>query len=330
MCYVLRESLEWSSKAVVRAAYGLRLGAANRIRFPNFIRSEIVWKLTRHIVDGDEFTRLAYLSFLFALRAPSEGLTIQRAHRRDEVTLFAPQREKALIALRSIGGVQNLLLKLAWRKHMPGGCIMQRPCFCPHDTDRAKALCPVHWLWPWVRRTCKPGALLWKKTAGRNLNRCLRFALAKIRTPAANLYSSHGFRRGAAQELKESGPQWPIAGELGKWKGASFTSYVGISDELPHDVAQLFIHSFNFDSDDECPGGPEVRRWVFYLSVLFPPSRFILQSPLRIFLGCFGSLIIVSDLGLISVFWYKIRFRGLTIIKESRNTQGRSEVGTEG
>ena len=141
---------------------------------------------------------------------------------------------------------------------------MQRPCFFPHETDRPKALFPVHWLWPWVRRTCESGALLFRKTTGRNLNRCVRFALTKIRIPAANLYSSHGFRRGAAQELQESGSQWPIVGEVGKWKGTSFRSYVDLSDELSRDMAQLFIHSFNFDSDDECPGGPEVRRWVSF------------------------------------------------------------------
>lgn len=45
---------------------------------------------------------------------------------------------------------------------------------------------------------------------------------AKIRIPAANLYSSHGLRRGDAQELKESGSQWPIVASVGQWKGFPF------------------------------------------------------------------------------------------------------------
>ena len=291
VCYILRESLDWSSRAVVHAAYGLRLAASNRIRFPNFIRSEILWKLIRFFGQDDEFTHLAYISFLFALRVPSEALPIRRAHKRDEVTLFTPQKEKALIALRSINGIPNLVLKLAWRKHMPGGCIMQRPCFCPHDTVRAKGLCPVHWFWPWVRRSRQCGALLFDKTNTRNLNRRLRYALAKIRIPAANLYSSHGFRRGAAQELKESGSQWPIVGEVGKWKGASFRTYVDLSDELSHDMAQLFIHSFDFDSEDDTPAEPEVHRWVYCSCVprvLFRQPNYPSVWVLRIAHGCFG------------------------------------------
>ena len=261
VCYILRHPLDWATRAVVHAAYGLRLASSNRIKFPNFIRSGIIWKLIRFFNDDDEFVHLAYIAFLFALRVPSEALQICRAKKGDEVELFTPQREKALIAVRQINGVDTLVLKLAWRKHMPGGCILQRPCFCPHSTERAKALCPIHWFWPWVRRTCRSGHSLFKTVNARNVNRYIRHALARLRIPAANLYSSHGFRRGAAQELKESGSQWPIVAGVGQWNGLSFRNYIDISDELSRDMAQLFIHSYDFESDDEGRAPQEVHRW---------------------------------------------------------------------
>ena len=45
-------------------------------------------------------------------------------------------------------------------------------------------------------------------------------------------------------------------------EGISFRSYVDLSDEPPIDMAQLLIRSFNFDSEDEDPGAPYVRRRV--------------------------------------------------------------------
>ena len=79
--YVRHEPIRWDAKGVVRAAYGLRLASGNRNRFPNFIRSEIARMLIRHFGGNDEFTRMAYISFLFALRVPSETLHMRRAHK---------------------------------------------------------------------------------------------------------------------------------------------------------------------------------------------------------------------------------------------------------
>ena len=266
VCYILRYPLDWSTKAVCHAAFGLRLAGQNRIRFPNFIRSELIWKMVTQLGPENEFARLAYISFLFAFRVPSEALLLRRAHKRDEVDLFTPQGDKALIACRNVGGSPVLFVKLAWRKHMPGGCIMKRPCFCPLETKRARALCPVHWFWPWVRNTCQSGDLLFKETNSRNVNRRLRRTFSTLKIPAANRYSSHGFRRGAAQELKENGSQWPIVAELGKWNGLSFKDYVDLSDELSHDMSKLFISNYNFQSDEE---DDQVRRWVLFSHFIF-------------------------------------------------------------
>lgn len=67
---------------------------------------------------------------------------------------------------------------------------------------------------------------------------------------------------GAAQELKESGAQWPIVAEVGKWKGLSFLPYVDLSDELTESMAKLFTESYSFDSYDEEDNRWQVPRWV--------------------------------------------------------------------
>ena len=251
-CYVRRKPTDWSTPAVIHASYALRLAGKNRIRFPNFIRSELIWRIASAEPKDSEFPHLAYLAFLFAFRVPSEALVLQRAHKGGEVDLFTPQKEKALIACRAVDGVEVLIAKLAWRKNMPGGCIPKRPCFCPHDTPRARGLCPIRWLWPCVRAHRQPGEFLFQKVNANNVNRFTRKALSDLNPPAVQRYSSHGFRRGAPQELKESGAQWPIVAEVGKWKELSFRPYVDLSDELAESMAQLFIESYSFDSDEEC------------------------------------------------------------------------------
>ena len=67
LCYLLRKSLDGDNKAVFHAAYGVRRAGNNLIRFPNFTRSEIVWRIVRRFGNEDELARLPYLSFLCAL-----------------------------------------------------------------------------------------------------------------------------------------------------------------------------------------------------------------------------------------------------------------------
>ena len=103
-CYVLRRPLDWSTRAVVHTCYGMRLAGDNKIRFPNFIRSTLVWKIIKSEGPKSEMAILAYVAFLFAFRVPSEALLIKRAHKHDEIDLFTPQKEKVLIARRELAG----------------------------------------------------------------------------------------------------------------------------------------------------------------------------------------------------------------------------------
>ena len=63
-----------------RMGSGFRGGGGGESAFPNFARREINWKPPRHFGDGCEFTRLAYVPFLFPVRVQSEALGIRRDH----------------------------------------------------------------------------------------------------------------------------------------------------------------------------------------------------------------------------------------------------------
>lgn len=201
-----------------RAAYGLLLEGSYRVRFPNFIRIELIWRIIRFFGNNDGLARLAYLPFLFALRVPSEALVIRRAHKGGAMTLFAPQRDKDLVSRMDIDGSTALALKLAWRIHMTGGCISQRPFFSPNNTDWARARCPIHGFGHGYGAHHRSGELLRRAINVRSVNRFIRRAFAISGVPATDRYRSHGFRRVGAQELKESGAHcrdcWAVGRDL--------------------------------------------------------------------------------------------------------------------
>ena len=66
---------------------------------------------------------------------------------------------------------------------------------------------------------------------------------------------------------------------VGQWGGLSFRNYVDLSDELSRDMGQLFIHSYDFESDDEGSAPREVHRWgslrhrIFLIKPEYPSVR---------------------------------------------------------
>ena len=67
--------------------------------------------------------------------------------------------------------------------------------------------------------------------------------LVKLGIPTFQSYTSHGFRRGAAQELKEKGSQWPIVDGVGEWRSLAFKGYVDTTLDVERDMTKLLIES---------------------------------------------------------------------------------------
>ena len=96
-----------------------------------------------------------------------------------------------------------------------------------------------------------PGELLFQSITRRNFNRVLKAVLARIGVPSADRYSSHGFRRGTSQELKETGSPWSVVATSGVWRSPAFRGYLDMSKDVEQGVAQLFAVDFDSDSAEE-------------------------------------------------------------------------------
>ena len=137
---------------------------------------------------------------------------------------------------------------MQWRGNLDCGCVMRSPCFCQVGLALATARCPVHVLWPAIRPRVSPGNHLFSAANARNFNRILRAALLKLKTPEAARYSSHGFRRGAAQDLETYGSPWEVIASAGIWNSPAFRCYLDLAADVEQGVRNLFAVDHDSDS----------------------------------------------------------------------------------
>ena len=130
---------------------------------------------------------------------------------------------------------------------------MARPCFCKLDGSEAHKLCQVHLFWPLIRQRVRPGPKLSPSYYDTKVNNTIKAVFAKIGIPSSHRYSSHGFRRGAANELETKGPQRPTVATLGEWPSISFRCYGDLTPELDRGMSMRLIATDDTDSalDDE-------------------------------------------------------------------------------
>ena len=254
-CHFLEQPLSWDTPAVRNTVAALKLEGAGRFRFPNFIRSEFVAKIVAKETRDGPFAQLSFISFLYALRVPSEALILRRAYLSDDLTGFEPMRDTALIGLRGPPGHECLVIRFLRRKNLPNGCILSRPCFCKLEAKSAKRLCPIHAFWPAIASRVKCGEELFSGFTPQNVNTTIKAVLHKLGVPHADCYTSHGYRRGAAQELKERGCQWPIVASLGEWRSLAFMGYLDIARDVARDMSKLLVECEQLSDE-------EVRHWV--------------------------------------------------------------------
>ena len=208
-------------------------------------------RLIRRETVVSEFAQARGMSVLFPFRVPSETMQLVRTYRNDEICAFSPHLEKTLIGIRTTPDGCFLVAKFKWRKNITGGCVPRRPCFCCGDRPDALAFCPVHVLWPAIRERVPPGQPLFTTVNSRNFNRITRAVLTRLRITASKRYSSHGFRRGAAQELKEVGSPWAVVATAGLWRPPAFRGNVDLTAEVEQGVRSLFPVDSDSESDAE-------------------------------------------------------------------------------
>ena len=75
----------------------------------------MVMEILIHDSRESSFVQLCYISFLFALRVPSEALQLRRAFKHDDLSMFAPPKDRDLIALQGPPGGARLIIRFARR-----------------------------------------------------------------------------------------------------------------------------------------------------------------------------------------------------------------------
>ena len=109
----------------------------------------------------------------------------------------------------------------------------------------------MHFWWRWVCSRVPPGHSLFSELSSRNINRVIKAAFSKLGLPYAQSHTSHGFRLGAAQELKERGSQWTAVAGIGGWRSLASRGYVGTTADISRAMARLLIEDFDPASSDE-------------------------------------------------------------------------------
>ena len=133
---------------------------------------------------------------------------------------------------------------------------MSPPAFAGPQLPPPKKMRPVYAISPCIASRVRPGEKLFSMFSATNVNATLKAVLAKLLIERSEKFSSHGFRRGVAQELKETGSQRAVIATLGDWESLAFLGYVDITDEVDRNMAKLSIETETGDSDPE-----QVRRW---------------------------------------------------------------------
>ena len=258
---LLRQPTDWMTPAVKSVSKGLRNAQDLSFTFQNYMMAADLLRLLQVSNLSSEFGQAAFFSYLFLLRVPSETLWMRKASSSDRLTEFSPQKHKVLVGMRTIGGQDFLLAKFGWRKNMKHGCILRRPCLCHDSMPLARAICPVHLIWPRISDRVPTDGLLFPSFSAGKFRTTLKSNMTEAGYEYGSRFSSHCFRRGATQELKVDGADDTKIKGAGCWRGMGFRAYADtqLTDALK--ISRLVAKATISDSEDD-PDAPENVAFV--------------------------------------------------------------------
>ena len=202
---------------------------------------------------------IAYLSYLFSPRAPSEAIQLTIANPNEKLLKFSPQCPKALIGPRTYRDTTALVTKFRYRKNVRGGCILIRPCLCTMVSPPNRTFCPVHGFWATKRGRLTPGGLLFPNTSADNFNQRLKRVARDLNCEDG---SSHASRRDATQEIINSGSTFPTISESGIWNSGGYKCYLDLHADEAINISALLSSALGPYSDDPdtLPNAPNNKK----------------------------------------------------------------------
>ena len=94
---------------------------------------------------------------------------------------------------------------------------------------------------------------LFPKTYANSINQQLKAVMTKLDYDRGHKYSSHAFRRGATEEIKNSGSTFATIITSGGWTAAGYKSYLDLQADEAVNISKLLLETTNSDSNDTDP-----------------------------------------------------------------------------
>ena len=275
-CILLQHPTDWYKDEIKTIARGLSAAQDETVASPNFIMSSGALRIIEYEGRFAPMAILAYLSFLFPLRAPSETLMMGVADLSVRLTACVPQEPKAIIGTDTRNQAPVLVIKFRYRKNIRGGCILIHSCLCAETRAAARALFPVHSFWGHIRNNYRPGGRIFPGLSANSVNRQRKAIMALMGYIRARKYSPHACRMGATQEILASGPTLATILGSGTWRSGGYKCCLDHQSDEAADVSSLLLETTESDIEEEDNSGPS-RLPSFATNYPEPPVH--MQSP---------------------------------------------------
>ena len=93
-----------------------------------------------------------------------------------------------------------------------------------------------------------------------SVNRTLKQVVTKVGNRDGPRFSSHGFRRGATQEVKDSGATLSLIIQSGTWTHAGYRAYLDLQADFAINISSFVLGAIGSDSDDPDEDKPDNQQ----------------------------------------------------------------------
>ena len=153
--------------------------------------------------------------------------------------------------MRICAGVQLLAIKFSYRENLPDGVYSGGRAF-PPKLPQPRPICPVHFIWEYIRTVTRPGETLLPALSKSNSNPALKRVCARTKIPDASGFPPHCFRGEATQALKNGGSAANVLAGSGAWNSRVVLGYVDLTqDESAEHSAALLNPPLSSESEDD-------------------------------------------------------------------------------
>ena len=125
---LLEQDTSWRDAEIRAIANGMANAQDRSFAFPTYVLSTDLTNLIDWETWHSPIAQVAFLSYFFSIRLPSDALQLRMASTSDKLLKFAHHKENVLIGANQMEDTEVLVAKFRFRKKIRGGCVLLRPC----------------------------------------------------------------------------------------------------------------------------------------------------------------------------------------------------------